>query len=405
MIGLILADIAGEPLEDGSYRGRDRELFDEDSGGYSDNTIMSCAIAEALMNIKVNASSGDIRAKVFASLEKYWNGEIGFDYNGSFDVWLRDPETKKEREGAVSWVSAAGWLYYSIDKVREAAWASAEAMHLSSDEVWDAEALACAVYNARIGLPSVLISRALWQDFDIEIPKYEKVKELKDIKDGPFTPLMEALACVFAALDFEGALRNALALQGDISTVIALTGAVAEAYFGIPEDLTRDGLSYIGDDLRKVADRFRDITRGFRYDGKKTADMFAGTSIIKECCLFAGTLEKHEGFYRVMSVIRDRMYQGGMFLVPYGGDINDRETFELRTLDAEDGALLVCFTSEDECKKGPETNAITIGIDTVLDMIQKHEEIGGIVINPFSDSIHITKAGARNILTERKTEL
>ncbi len=63
------------------------------------------------------------------------------------------------------------------------------------------------------------------------------------------------------------------------------------------------------------------------------------------------------------------------------------------------------FTSEEECKKGPEANAITIGIDTVLDMIQKHEEIGGIVINPFSDSIHITKARARNILTERKTEL
>ena len=174
MIGLILADIVGEPLEDGSYRGRDRQLFDEDSGGYSDNTIMSCAVAEALMNTKVNVFSGDIREKVFASLEKYWGGEIGFDYDGSFDVWLRDPETKKEREGAVSWVSAAGWLYYSIDKVREAAWASAEAMHLSPDEVRDVEALACAVYNARIGLPSVLISRALWQDLVLRFRNMKK---------------------------------------------------------------------------------------------------------------------------------------------------------------------------------------------------------------------------------------
>lgn len=81
--------------------------------------------------------------------------------------------------------------------------------------------------------------------------------------------------------------------------------------------------------------------------------MLAGTSIIKECCLFAGTLEKHEGFYRVMSVIRDRMYQGGMFLVPYGGDIDDQETFELRTLDAEDGALLVCFYFRGGMQEGP----------------------------------------------------
>lgn len=251
-------------------------------------------------------------------------------------------------------------------------------------------------------------ARALYENHTVEdITRHEADRVSTDatIGSAEYQPLMEALACVFAAKDFEGALRNVLQLHGDISPVITIAGALAEAYFGIPEGLKARALRLVPDDLLNVIGRFSEITKGFRYDGKKTADMLAGTGMIRlACSFFKEHYDEKETFYRLMGVIRDRMYQNGMFLVSYEGDMTKQDSFNLLTMDHGEEHWLACFTSEEECEKGPKTSAVTIGIDTIFDMIQHEDGIAGVTINPFSDNINVTKEGAWNILTERVTE-
>ncbi len=60
----------------------------------------------------------------------------------------------------------------------------------------------------------------------------------------------QALVCALTASDFEDAIRNAISIGGDSDTVAAITGGVAEALFGVPEDLAAIGWSYLPQDMR-----------------------------------------------------------------------------------------------------------------------------------------------------------
>jgi ADP-ribosyl-[dinitrogen reductase] hydrolase len=69
----------------------------------------------------------------------------------------------------------------------------------------------------------------------------------------------QTMVCAFDARDFEDAIRNAISIGGDSDTVAAITGSVAEAMFGIPEDIREKSLSYLPEDMMVVVDRFVDI--------------------------------------------------------------------------------------------------------------------------------------------------
>lgn len=68
----------------------------------------------------------------------------------------------------------------------------------------------------------------------------------------------QAMEAFFESDSFEDAIRNAISIGGDSDTLAAITGAVAEAYYGIPDDLKQTALSYLDDRLLDIAERFVD---------------------------------------------------------------------------------------------------------------------------------------------------
>ena len=57
----------------------------------------------------------------------------------------------------------------------------------------------------------------------------------------------QAIECFLEAEDFEDAIRNAISLGGDGDTIAAIAGAIAEAYFGIPDELQEEAMEYMDD--------------------------------------------------------------------------------------------------------------------------------------------------------------
>ena len=47
----------------------------------------------------------------------------------------------------------------------------------------------------------------------------------------------EALVAFFESIDFEDTIRNAISFGGDSDTIAAISGSMAAAFYGIPEDL------------------------------------------------------------------------------------------------------------------------------------------------------------------------
>ena len=52
--------------------------------------------------------------------------------------------------------------------------------------------------------------------------------------------------------NFEDAIRNAISIGGDSDTLAAITGSIAEASYGIPEDIKEKAISYLDNEIKEV---------------------------------------------------------------------------------------------------------------------------------------------------------
>lgn len=66
----------------------------------------------------------------------------------------------------------------------------------------------------------------------------------------------QAIVAFLNGKDFEDSIRNAISLGGDSDTLACITGSIAEAFFGIPEELCKKGMGYLPYSLRKVVEEF-----------------------------------------------------------------------------------------------------------------------------------------------------
>jgi ADP-ribosyl-[dinitrogen reductase] hydrolase len=73
-----------------------------------------------------------------------------------------------------------------------------------------------------------------------------------------------AFAAAFESADWEDAVRTAVCLGGDADTLACITGAVAEALHGLPDDVVKWARAHLTDDLRRVVARFEESQRWMR---------------------------------------------------------------------------------------------------------------------------------------------
>lgn len=215
----------------------------------------------------------------------------------------------------------------------------------------------------------------------------------------------EAIIAFLEARDFEDAIRNAVSLGGDTDTLGAITGSIAEAYFGISETLISECRNRINKDMRDVVDAFYSLVR--EDDSPNTNQM-----IEKDINQYYVHNDK-EGMILFIDMMINTMKQGGEFIVPYitknsflsKEQINSINIGDIFTLDhdvklkmetvkdASGKEWLGVFTSTEEMHKGSSGNVqINQSILSILKLVIDWKEIDGIVINPFGKYMQISKA-------------
>ena len=56
--------------------------------------------------------------------------------------------------------------------------------------------------------------------------------------------------------DFEDVIRTAVSLGGDCDTLTCIAGGIAEAFYGVPEDLVAECRKRLPDEMLEVIDNF-----------------------------------------------------------------------------------------------------------------------------------------------------
>ena len=71
----------------------------------------------------------------------------------------------------------------------------------------------------------------------------------------------QALEAFFEADSFESAIRNAISIGGDSDTIAAIAGSVAEARWGVPDNLRAEALARLDAFQRKTVESFENHFR------------------------------------------------------------------------------------------------------------------------------------------------
>lgn len=261
MYGAILGDIIGSRFEF-DRGGKTKEftlLTREDS--FTDDTVMTVAVAEGLLDAGLNADCGAIRKSVISSMRDWGHRYPNAGYGGRFWGWLFGRGEARPYNsfgnGSAMRVSAVGWLYDSIERTREVARATADVTHNHPEGIRGAECTAAVMYLGRTGKSKEEIYDYVVNEFGYDLTEsLEQMRMRHEHVESCQDSLPKALKSFFEGESYEDVVRNAVSLGGDTDTLAAIAGAMAEAFYKIPKNIKNEGLKFIPDDMLEVVARF-----------------------------------------------------------------------------------------------------------------------------------------------------
>jgi len=242
MYGAILGDMIGCPYEfDRGNKCKDFPLFTAKSR-FTDDTVMTVAVAEALLDGP--ADEAGMKAQLVQSMQKWGRRHPRAGYGGRFRHWLKSPDPQPYNSwgnGSAMRVSAVGWLYNDMDSVRRMARLTAEVTHNHPEGIKGAEATAAAIFLARSGRSKAEIKTYIESEFGYDLsrtcdeirPGYRHVESCQET-------VPEAITAFLEGESFEDVIRTAVSLGGDCDTLTCIAGSMAEAFYGVPEELKRE---------------------------------------------------------------------------------------------------------------------------------------------------------------------
>ena len=138
-----------------------------------------------------------------------------------------------------------GWGADSEEEVKVLSKIVTEVSHNHPEGIKGAEAVAMGVYLARIGKSKEEIREKLQEYYPKLKDKYFTIENIHgsygydDYGDWVTCQgsIPQALIAFLDSTSFEDAIRNAVCIGGDSDTIAAITGAVAGAYYGVPDDI------------------------------------------------------------------------------------------------------------------------------------------------------------------------
>lgn len=264
MYGAILGDIIGAPYEfDRGDKRKDFPLFSQHSQ-FTDDTVMTIAVAEALMNT-FGQPDDDIKAAIIECMQR-WGHHYPHPYGGygvRFSEWLWSDTPQpygSYGNGSAMRVCAAGWLYDGIGKTRHAAALTAEVTHNHPEGIKGAEAAASVIYLARTGSSKEEIRDYITREFGYDLtrtcneirPSYHHLESCQET-------VPEAITAFLEGEDLEDVIRTTVSLGGDCDTLACISGGMGEAFYGVPEHLVRECRERLPEDILEVVDRFDEM--------------------------------------------------------------------------------------------------------------------------------------------------
>ncbi len=253
MIGAIIGDIVGSRFEFGNTSDYNFELFSLESG-YTDDSVCSVAVADAILR-------GAKYEDVMVEWCKKYPHPMGA-YGSGFSAWLSRTDSERKPyysfgNGAAMRISAVGWAFETEAETIRQAIRATDFTHNHPEGLIGATCVALAIFRLRNHLCTVedvaesLMPTCYGADWEEHLSPRGRFDETCQ----GCVPI--AFHILKQSKDFEDAIRQAIVYGGDSDTLGAIVGGMAEATFGIDNQMVEKAITYLPKDMKKVVEEFR----------------------------------------------------------------------------------------------------------------------------------------------------
>lgn len=256
MLGAIIGDIVGSRFEWNNYRAKDFDFLNHKCF-FTDDSIMTLAVCKALL--ECNGDYSDLGAKAIYYMQQIGRPYPDSGYGGSFYGWIYSNDPKPYNSfgnGAAMRVSACGYVANSIEEVKILSCKVTEISHNHPEGIKGAEATAVAVFLARTGKNILEIRDYINDNYYPMNFTLDEIRPTYKFNETCQETVPQALMAFFESTDFEDAIRNAISIGGDSDTLAAITGGIAEAYYGIPTSIRKHAMTFLDERLLSVLAEF-----------------------------------------------------------------------------------------------------------------------------------------------------
>ena len=248
MLGTIIGDMAGSIYEFNNIKSREFEFLSERCEP-TDDSILTCAIARALMDVKGRGTQLQ-RVTMLRMKEYFLSNPLPMGgFGAKFFQWALSDVSKAYGSwgnGAAMRISPVAYVANTEEEVKLLSRIITGTTHNDPEGLKGGEVTALAVFKALHGATKEEIQEMVRSYY----PGEYSVEELH--KTYKFEPscqktVPEGMQWFFESEDYESAIRNVMYIGGDCDTLGAIVGAVAGAYYGIPEWIQEKALSMMPD--------------------------------------------------------------------------------------------------------------------------------------------------------------
>ena len=259
MLGAVIGDIAGSRFEFDNLKSKKFELFSPECD-FTDDSVMTIAVAKTLMHYKQIKDIEEFKMRLIYVLHEVGVRYPDCGYGGRFLVWMMRGGTEPYNSygnGSAMRVSPVAWFASSLEECEKLAQATAEITHNHPEGIKGAVSVAGAIYLAREGKSMDEIKEYVSNFYTIDFI-LDEIRDEYDFVEICQESVPQAFEAFFESTSFEDAIRNAISIGGDSDTIAAIAGSIAEAYYGIDEDIKETALSYLDGYLVDIAEKFID---------------------------------------------------------------------------------------------------------------------------------------------------
>lgn len=255
MLGAIIGDIVGSRYEWHNHKSKDFEFLTYKCS-LTDDSIMTLAVAKAILQSKPDHS--DLSNMTVRYMQQLGHLYPDAGYGGGFRRWLLKCDPKPYNSygnGAAMRVSAVGFAATDLDDAKRMSNLVTRVTHNHPEGLKGAEATVVAIYMARMGKSMLEIRDVIDKEYYPMNFTLDGIRDSYTFNESCQGTVPQALMAFFESKSFEDAIRNAISIGGDSDTLAAITGGVAEAYYGIPAEIRKHALTFLdGRELKILTD-------------------------------------------------------------------------------------------------------------------------------------------------------